>query len=216
MASHLTPGDGQAAAAHLQALAARGTERSFRRGVVLIQQGDQGDALYIVVAGRLRAFTTGPQGKEMTLGEYGPGEYVGEMSLDGGPRSANVETLEPTRCAVVCREVLLAYIGEHPDFALVMMSRLIRRARLLTESARSLALFDVYGRLAVLLDRLAGPPAADGTREIAERLTHQQIAGHLACSREMVTRLLKDLERGGYVTLRDRRLVLQRALPRGW
>ena len=201
---------------HIEALAARGAIRGFRRGVVLIQEGDRGDTLYIVRSGRLRAFAAGQNGKEITLGIYGGGEYVGEMSLDGGPRSANVETLEVTTCAVVTRETLLAYIAEHPAFALEMMARLIRRARLATESASSLALIDVYGRMTRLLDQLAGPPQSDGTRTVAERITHQQIASHLACSREMVSRLLKDLGNGGYVQMRERRIVLLKGLPARW
>ena len=201
---------------HLETLAARGSVRTFRRGLALIQEGDRGDTLYIVRSGRLRAFAADADGKEITLGIYGAGEYVGEMSLDGGPRSANVDTLETTTCAVISRETLLAYIAEHPDFALEMMGRLIRRARLATESARSLALIDVYGRMTRLLDQLAGPAAADGTRAIGERITHQQIASHLACSREMVSRLMRDLENGGYVEKRERRVVLLKGLPARW
>ena len=212
----VTAAPGSDETSHIEALAARGSLRSFRRGLALIQEGDGGDTLYIVRSGRLRAFAADPSGKEITLGIYGAGEYVGEMSLDGGPRSANVETLELTTCAVVARETLLAYIAEHPDFALEMMARLIRRARLATESARSLALIDVYGRMTRLLDQLADPPAADGTRTVAERLTHQRIASHLACSREMVSRLMKDLENGGYVEMRERRIVLMKGLPARW
>ena len=209
-------GPGAQETPHLKALAARGSVRNFRRGLALIQEGDRGDTLYIVLSGRLRAFAADPNGKEITLGIYGAGEYVGEMSLDGGPRSANVETLESTTCAVISREALLAYIADHPDFALEMMARLIRRARLATESARSLALIDVYGRMTRLLDQLAGPAGADGTRSVGERITHQQIASHLACSREMVSRLLKDLENGGYVAMRERRIVLLKGLPARW
>lgn len=210
----LPPADG--ASAHVEALARRGTERHYRRGTLIIQEGDHGDTLYIVRSGRLRAFVADASGKELTLGLYGPGEYVGEMSLDGGPRSASVEAAEATVCAVVTRADLLAYIADQPDFALELMARLIRRARLATENARSVALIDVYGRLTSLLDRLADPPDAQGHRLLRERLTHQQIASHLACSREMVSRLLKDLEIGGYVALRERRLVLLRALPARW
>ena len=201
---------------HSEALAARGQLRTYRGGLLLIQEGDVGTTLYIVRSGRLRAFASGPGGKELTLGLYGPGEYVGEMSLDGGPRSANVETLEATTCAVVTREALLAYIAEVPDFALEMMARLIRRARLATESTRSVALIDVYGRARRLLEELAEPPAADGSRTLRERLTHQQIANHLACSREMVSRLMKDLDKGGYVTKREQRIVLLKPLPARW
>jgi CRP/FNR family cyclic AMP-dependent transcriptional regulator len=201
---------------HTEALAARGTLRTFRRGMLLIQEGDIGTTLYIVRSGRLRAFAADPRGKEITLGLYGPGEYVGEMSLDGGPRSANVETLAATTCAVITRETLLAYIAEEPDFALEMMARLIRRARLATESTRSLALIDVYGRFKMLLEQLAEPPAPDGSRTLRERITHQQIANHLACSREMVSRLMKDLEVGGYVGKRDGTIVLLKELPARW
>nr|WP_283254214.1 Crp/Fnr family transcriptional regulator [Ramlibacter paludis] len=190
--------------------------RNYRRGLLLIQEGDLGNTLYIVRSGRLRAFASGGQGKEITLGVYGAGEYVGEMSLDGGPRSANVETLEATTCAVITRETLLAYIAEHPDFALEMMARLIRRARLATESTRSLALIDVYGRAKRLLEQMAGEPEEDGTRTLNERITHQQIASHLACSREMISRLMKDLETGGYVAKRDQRIVLLKPLPQRW
>jgi CRP/FNR family transcriptional regulator, cyclic AMP receptor protein len=202
---------------HTEALAARGTLRNFRRGMLLIQEGDIGSTLYIVRSGRLRAFAADPKGKEITLGLYGPGEYVGEMSLDGGPRSANVETLEPTACAVITRDTLLAYIAEEPDFALEMMARLIRRARLATESTRSLALIDVYGRFKRLLEQLSEPANPDdGSRILRERITHQQIANHLACSREMVSRLMKDLEVGGYVGKQEGRIVLLRDLPARW
>lgn len=201
---------------HIEALAALGVQRHYRRGALLIQEGDIGDTLFIVLQGRLRAFVADASGKELTLGLYGPLEYVGEMSLDGGPRSANVEAMQATRCAVVTRQVLLGYIADHPEFALELMARLIRRARLATESARSVALIDVYGRLVRLLDEWAEPPDSNGQRPLRERLTHQQIAHHLACSREMVSRLLKDLENGGYVAVRERRIWLLKSLPARW
>lgn len=205
-----------AAKSHVQALAGRGVVRNFRRGVVLIQEGDQGDTLYIVQSGKVRAFAADESGKEITLGLYGPGELIGEMSLDGGPRSASIETLEPTTCVVLSRATMLAYIAEQPAFALEMISRLIRRARVATEGTRSLALSDVYQRFSRLLDELAGPPAPDGTRMLEDRMTQQQIASHLACSREMVSRLMKDLQTGGYVEVRERRIVLKKALPARW
>lgn len=201
---------------HIEALAAQGVHRHFRRGALLIQEGDVGDTLYIVLKGRLRAYVADAAGKELTLGVYGPLEYVGEMSLDGGPRSANVEAVDNSTCSVVTRERLLAYIGEHPEFALELMARLIRRARLATESARNVALIDVYGRLVKLLNDLASGPDAGGERPLREKLTHQQIAQHLACSREMVSRLLKDLETGGFIAVRERWIVLLKPLPARW
>ncbi|WP_291013375.1 Crp/Fnr family transcriptional regulator [Hydrogenophaga sp.] len=201
---------------HIEALAKLGVQRRYRRGALLIQEGELGDTLYIVLQGRLRAFLGDNSGKELTLGIYGPLEYVGEMSLDGGPRSANVEALETSLCAVVTRDILLAYIAAQPEFALELMGRLIRRARLATESARSVALIDVYGRLVRLLNQMACEPDAHGERVLSERITHQAMAQHLACSREMVSRLMRDLETGGYVEVRERWIWLLKPLPARW
>jgi CRP/FNR family cyclic AMP-dependent transcriptional regulator len=201
---------------HIEALATLGVARRYRRGALLIQEGETGDTLYIVLQGRLRAFVSDNQGRELTLGMYGPLEYVGEMSLDGGPRSANVEAAEASTCSVVSRATLLDYIAAHPEFALELMARLIRRARLATDSARSVALIDVYGRLVRLLNELAREPEENGERPLRERLTHQQMSQHLACSREMVSRLLKDLETGGYIAVRERWIVLRKPLPARW
>jgi CRP/FNR family cyclic AMP-dependent transcriptional regulator len=197
-------------------LAALGRQRRYAARALLIQEGDLGDNIYVIVRGRVRVFASDDKGKEITLGVYGAGGYVGEMALDGGPRSASVEALEPTVCSVVTREQLRTHIAANPDFAFDMMARLIRRARLATESARSLALIDVYGRLTRLLDELAGERQADGSRRILERMTHQDIANRVVCSREMVSRLLKDLELGGYVAVVERRLVLRKTLPARW
>jgi CRP/FNR family cyclic AMP-dependent transcriptional regulator len=201
---------------HIQALAALGVQRRYRNGALLIQEGESGDTIYIVLQGRLRAFLGDGNGKELTLGFYGPLEYVGEMSLDGGPRSANVEAVDATTCSVISRAVLLNYIAQHPEFALELMARLIRRARLATQSAGNVALIDVYGRLVRLLNQLAQEPEASGERRLGERLTHQELAQHLACSREMVSRLLKDLENGGYIAVRERWIWLLKALPARW
>ncbi|CAN7674454.1 Crp/Fnr family transcriptional regulator [Variovorax sp. LjRoot290] len=201
--------------AELRKLAALGVQRRYRTHTVLIEEGDQGDSIYIVLSGRLRAFVSDARGREVTLGLHGPGEYVGEMSLDGGLRSASVQAVEPTVCAVVARETMLRHIADEPEFALALIVRLIRRARLATESARSMALLDVYSRLRRLLEERA-ETQADGTRVVAERLTHQAIASEIGCSREMVSRLLKDLETGGYLSVARRQLALQRELPARW
>ena len=201
---------------HIKALAELGFQRHYRSGALLIQEGETGDTIYIVLQGRLRAFLGDGNGKELSLGFYGPLEYVGEMSLDGGPRSANVEAVAATTCSVVSRPVLLSYIAAHPEFALELMARLIHRARLATQSAGNVALIDVYGRLVRLLNQWAIEPNALGERRLSERPTHQEMAQHLACSREMVSRLLKDLETGGYIAVRARWIWLLKTLPTRW
>ncbi|MDP4301069.1 Crp/Fnr family transcriptional regulator [Leptothrix discophora] len=239
----------------LRALAERAEPRRYRKGVLLIQEGDQGDTLYIVLAGKVRAYSQGENDREITYGVYGPGEYVGEISLDGGPRSASVITLEPTVCVVIPRQTLLLHIAQYPEFAFELLSKVIRRARAATLSAKQLALNDVYGRLRALLDslaesrmaeladapgagaspvlngrngvdaadgvegvlkRLAGALPADAAPRLVPRLTHQDMANRLGCSREMVSRLMKDLENGGYVSVEGSDMVLHRALPARW
>jgi CRP/FNR family cyclic AMP-dependent transcriptional regulator len=199
----------------LRPLAQRAAIIGFARGQLLIREGDRGDTLYIVLAGRVRAFSSGERDKEITYGEYGAGEYVGEMSLDGGPRSASVEATEPALCAMVTRQTLTRHIAEHPEFAFELLAKLIRRARLATQSARSMALLDVYSRLVRLLGNLAAPQS-DGSQLIEKRMTHADIAGHVGCSREMVSRLLKDLERGGYLRSDGAHWILPRPLPQHW
>ena len=198
-----------------RALAQRGELRRYRKGTLLIEEGDHGDSLYLIVTGRVKAFSLGNNDREITFGIYGPGEYVGEMSLDGGPRSASVITLEATTCAVITRHTLRAHIATHPDFALDLIARVIRRARLATSNARSMALLDVYGRVTRLLEGLA-VAQPDGTRVIEERLTHAAIASRVGCSREMVSRLMKDLETGGYLSTVNRQQVIRRPLPPRW
>lgn len=199
----------------LAALTERGEQRRYRKGTLLIQEGDQGDTLFIIHSGRLRVFSAGENDREITYGVYGAGEYLGEMSLDGGPRSASVITLEASVCTVVSRRTLERFIAERPEFAFELLAKVIRRARSATLSARQLALNDVYGRLKALLLGLA-QAQADGTQRVVDRLTHQEMANRLGCSREMVSRLMKDLERGGYVAVDDHQFVLVKPLPARW
>ena len=199
----------------LRALAVRGELRRYRRGTLLIEEGDRGESLYVILAGRLRAFSVNADGREVTYGVYGPGEYIGEMSLDGGPRSASVITIETSSCAIVARPTLERYIAEHPEFAFELLAKVIRRARAATLSVKQLALNDVYGRLKLLLESLT-VLQADGARHIEERLTHREIASRLGCSREMVSRVMKDLEVGGFLASSGSRIILARPLPARW
>lgn len=199
---------------HHRELARRGTVRRYRKGLLLIQEGDVGDTLYVVLEGRLKAFSEDLDGRELVYGLYGPGEIIGEMSLDGGPRSASVCVTEESVCAVVRRDEVRRYINEHPDFAFHLLSLVIARARQATESARRLALLNVYQRLAVLLDSVA-VEGEGGVRSVP-RLTQQEIAGRIGASREMVSRVLKVLVEGGYIELREREIALLKALPADW
>lgn len=202
----------------LRELAARGEQRRYRKHTVLIHEGDQGDTLYIILSGRLRAFSVGDKEREITYGVYEAGEFQGEMSLDGGPRSASVETLEASVCVLITRNTLTQYIAEHPEFAYELLAKVIRRARAATLSAKQLALNDVYGRLKARLDSLA-VLRPDGSRVIERRMTQQELANELGCVREMVSKVMQALERGGYVEMSAQPgvwLVVKRVLPGRW
>jgi CRP/FNR family cyclic AMP-dependent transcriptional regulator len=198
----------------LSAIAARGGVRSYPPHTVLVHEQDQSDSLYIILGGRVKVYGSADDGREVVYNTHGPGEYFGEMTLDGGPRSASVMTLEPTRCAVVSGAQVRDFLAAHPDFALHLIRKLIRLARTSTEHVKSLALMDVYGRVALLLLDLAQP--VDGRQLVLEKLTQQDIADRVGSSREMVSRIFKQLVQGGYVALEGKQIVLLKKLPAGW
>jgi len=199
----------------LRAIAARGGVRRYAANTVLITEGDDGDSLYIVLSGRVKVYAANEAGKEVILTTLGPGEYLGELALDGGARSASVMTLEPTTCAVVTGASLRQFIVDHPDFAQHLILNLIHRLRRLTGSVKSLALEDVYSRIVALLQSLSAPDA--GTRRVvAQKLTQQDIAQHIGSSREMVSRVFKELTIGGYVAVEGGRIVLLKPPPAAW
>lgn len=199
----------------LRALARRGDARRVRKGTRLITEGELGDTLYLVAAGRLRAFSVGGDDREVTYATYGPGEYVGEMSLDGGPRSADVEVVEAGVVVLVTRRTLEAHLADHPQFAFELLAKVIRRARHATLGLRQIALNDVYGRLKAFLEAQA-QPGDDGTFTLDPAPSHLEISRVIGCSREMVSRVVKDLETGGYVESGRRHLRLLRPMPAKW
>ena len=198
----------------LRALAASAVVRRFPKNAVLINDGEEGDSLFIVLSGRVKVYASNEAGKEIVIDFHGPGECVGEMSLDGAPRSASVMTTEPTTCAIVSRAQFREFIRERPDFALYLIGKLIQRARRATENVKSLALSDVYGRLIRLLTSLAKP--VGGRQVVEERLTQQDIAERVGASRDMISRLMKDLVSGGYVSVEDRTIVILKKPPPNW
>jgi CRP/FNR family cyclic AMP-dependent transcriptional regulator len=199
----------------LRDIARRGGVRTYPVNAVLINEGDGADSLFILLAGRVKVYSTNADGKEVVITTHSAGEYVGELALDGGVRSASVMTLEPTTCSVVSGASLREFIAAYPDFAAHLIRKLIRRVRQATESVKSLALEDVYARVIRLLADLSDP-GEGGKRRLRERLTQQDIADRVGASREMVSRILKDLTTGGYIALGEGRIVVLRKPPAAW
>ena len=196
-------------------LATRGQTRTFPKNAVIINEGDRGDSLFVILAGKVKVYVSDDDGREMVLDTYGAGDYVGEMSLDGRPRSASVMTLEPTTCAVVTRDELRTAIAQNPDVAMTLISTLIDRARIATDNVKNLALMDVYGRVARLLLSLAKEDAA-GKLVVPEKMTQQDIADRVGASRDMISRIFKDLTIGGYVSIENRQITINRKPPSRW
>jgi CRP/FNR family cyclic AMP-dependent transcriptional regulator len=200
--------------ADLKSIGSHGILRSYPKNTVIVSEGDTTDSLYVILEGRVKAYVSDSDGRQVVLSTQGPGEYFGELVLDQGPRSASVMTLLPCRFLVVQKEEFRKFLLQNPAFALSLIEKLIARVRALTENVKSLALMDVYGRVARLLLELA--EESNGGFVISQRLTQQDIASRIGASREMVSRILKDLSVGGYLTQSRTGIVLHRNPPEHW
>ena len=197
----------------LRPLLEHAATKSYPKNTVIVSEGDRSEGLYVILSGKVRVFLANENGKEVTLGVEGPGNHFGEMTLDGGPRSASVMTLEPSRFLVVPKTAVEAFIAARPEFALHLLRKVIGRVRVLTENVKSLALQDVYGRFTRLLHELA---VEEDGKLVLEKPTQQEIANRIGASREMVSMILKDLVKGGYLAVSGKRIVIEKKLPLEW
>ena len=188
--------------------------RTFAKNTIVVTEGERSDSLYVILSGRVKVFVSDEDGRDLVLNVVGAGEYFGELSLDEGPRSASVATLEPSKMAVIPNERLKTFLTSQPAAALPLIRVLIGRTRRATENLKNLAMLDVYGRVAKLLLELARE--VDGRLVVEERLTQQDIGERVGASREMVSRILKDLTAGGYIGSEHGKFVVHRRPPRGW
>ncbi|NNM81705.1 MAG: Crp/Fnr family transcriptional regulator [Burkholderiales bacterium] len=188
-------------------LGGAGRMRHFQKGSIVLHEGDPSTSLYIIHSGRLKAFLSDDQGREIVISIMEPGEYFGEMAIiDNGTRSASVMAIEDAQLSVISREDFQQYLSVHPELSHTMMLGLIRRLRNATRKIGSLALLDVYGRVAGTLLQFAREE--EGTLMIQERLTHQEIANMVGASREMVTRIMHDLVADGYISVDEKRRIV--------
>ena len=191
------------------------TTRSYPANTILISEGDTTDSLYVVLEGEVKVFASDQYGKEVILNILGPGEYFGELALlDDKPRSASVKTMLPTKVMVITKNDFKNCLATDPEMAYRLIKILIGQVRALTSNVKSLALLDVYGRVARTLLDLA--ENVDDELVILQKLTHQDIADMVGASREMVSRILKDLVSGGYITVKNKRYIINEKLPPGW
>jgi CRP/FNR family cyclic AMP-dependent transcriptional regulator len=193
----------------LNTLAQQGQVRRYRKNTLLIQGGDVGPYIYVVLDGQLREFAMSQDSKprEITLSIAVRGDVLGLLAIEGGPHCASVITLGPAVCAVVGVDSVRQLLQQDPMLSMALLERTLQRLRMATETT-CLALFsDAYSRLSALLQRQHQPAP----------MTHAQIAQHIGCSREMVSRILKELVLGGYVVREPDKLYrVCRRLPARW
>jgi CRP/FNR family transcriptional regulator, cyclic AMP receptor protein len=184
------------------------TRKSAPRSTTIMAGGDPTDSLYIVLSGRLKVMMSDSEGKEVILSILGPGEFFGEMGLiDDEPRSATVITIEPCELLSIAKRDFKKALAENFDMTMAVMRGLVKRLREADRKIGSLALLDVYGRVARLLLDMA--ENVDGEKVVTKRLPKQDIAKMIGASREMVSRVMKDLQMGGYIEMRGSNIVLR-------
>src|SRR5450759_3487106 len=194
--------------ARLRVLGRMIVRKSLGRTAKIIGAGDPPDSLYIIIDGRVKVLMSDEQGREVILSLLGPGEFFGEMGLlDDSPRSASVVTQEPCELLSISKTDFKRSLAENFDLSLTVMRGLVKRLREADRKIGSLALMDVYGRVARLLLEMAED--VDGEKVVVKKLSKQDIAKMVGASREMVSRVMKDLQLGGYFEVRGRSIVLR-------
>ena len=199
----------------LDTLESYAKSKSYRKNTVIVEKGDDPHALFILATGKVRVYLADDEGKEIVLSVYDrAGSYFGELALlDESERTASVMTMEDSRFLVLSKRDFIAALKGNPQIALHLIHDLVEQVKSLTDRVGSLALDDVYGRIASFLKEQAREE--DG-RLITGRLTHQDIARMVGASREMITRILKELRAGGYLEIENKRIILLKKLPARW
>lgn len=186
--------------------------RAFRRGQVVFTTGDPGDTLVVVISGRVKVVVRSADGGELTLAIIQPGGVFGELSIaDGGPRSADAETLEACQLLFVPRETIHNICARVPSAAQALISSIAASLRRLTEAASDLVFLDLPRRLAkVLLSQAWGH---DGT--IRLNVSQQELGHQVGATRQSVNAALRGFERRGWIEVHDRTVTVKQAAALG-
>ena len=197
---------------HIASLARHATRRRYPKDTVVFFENEEGDTFFMIIEGRIKVTILGDDGREIILSVLGPGDFFGEMALlDNEPRSATTIAIEEAELLLLSRSDFQSVVAENQSITGALIKILTGRLRRANHQISTLALLDVYGRVArALLDmaREEGRRLKDG-RMAFRRATHQEIANRIGTTRETVTRMLKDLERQGMVHVEGKEFVLK-------
>ncbi len=188
--------------------------KHFPKNQMVFTVGEQSYSLYIILKGQLRAYLDDENGKRIMLSTMGTGDFFGELSLlSDHPRSANVSTLTPCELATIAKPDFDQFLINNPTVTAPIIDSLINRIYQLTDKLGSMAFQDVYARVVqVLTDQAVEDNGVPMTRPIKQ----QEIANIVGSSREMVSKILKDLRIGGYISIVKKSIIINRPLPANW
>jgi len=181
----------------LSRLESLGEVQAFNAGDILLRESEVSSQLYVLLSGKLKVFASQGNRREVVYNTLHPGEYFGELAFDGGPRSASVRALEASRCLVLTADTLHELVRTEPEFAIHLITKLMRLLRRSTQKLKSLALDDVRSRVLSLIEEEAINEG--GVRHLPKSLTQRDIAHRIGATREMVNHVLQDLARDGFV-----------------
>ncbi len=184
----------------------------YPKGNTICNCDDRPDKFYFIDKGSVKVSITNDEGKEIILAVLTEGEYFGEMALiDGQPRSADVKTREKTTLHIIFREDFDRIFKENSKITASLLHKTTQRLREANKKIESLALMDVYQRIARVFDSIT--VLKDGKRCIEERITHQDIANMVGSSRERVCKILKILEQSNYISKINNIICINKKLP---
>jgi len=198
----------------LEILANHAVAKTYKKNTIIINQGDETRSLHVILEGDVKVYIDDDQGKEVTLSTMGVGDSFGELALlSDSPRAASVVTTSPSKIALISKQDFMTCLSSNPSISSRVIEILIDQIQTLTEEVSSLALLDVYGRIARIINNNA---QEENGKLVTMPLTHQEIANMVGSSREMVSKILKDLRIGGYISTTGKAITIEKALPTGW
>jgi CRP/FNR family cyclic AMP-dependent transcriptional regulator len=184
------------------------SRKTYSRGTTIIATGDTTESLYVIISGRLKVMMSDDEGREVILAILGPNEFFGEMGLlDDHPRSASVVAIEACELLTLAKRDFKKCLADNFEMTMTVVRGLVKRLREADQKIGSLALMDVYGRVARLLLEMS--EIVDGQKVVTKKLAKQDIAKMIGASREMVSRVMKDLQAGGYIEVRPGSILLR-------
>ena len=187
-------------------------KRTFPKNAILFSKGDDSDALFLILKGKVKAVILDEEGRELILNIHGPGECIGEVALlDGRTRSATIITKDQTQALIIYRKDFMEIAYNDKETLMKIIHLILERLRLATDKIESLVFQNTHHRLLNFLAQMS--EEKDGQRIIAEKLTHHEISNIIGSSREMVSRILKELLRDGYISIEKKRIILHKKFP---